>query len=137
MESEYFHYEWDYKEEKINKFIYFSYFVFNKFKKNKDKNPNKFNFIDYCPKCVKNRISYLMNKPYEYLEGLYISSREEKDPNKKIDYERIKYYLKLKKIIDLFENSSDMEIDDEKEKEIKNFNYLGNNFEVGGIELEK
>lgn len=78
-----------------------------------------------------------MNKPYEYLEGLYISSREEKDPNKKIDYERIKYYLKLKKIIDLFENSSDMEIDDEKEKEIKNFNYLGNNFEVGGIELEK
>ena len=137
MESEYFHYEWDYKEEKINKFIYSSFLVFNKFKKNKDKNPNKFNFIDYCPKCVKNRISYLMNKPYEYLEGLYISSREEKDPNKKIDYERIKYYLKLKKIIDLFENSSDMEIDDEKEKEIKNFKYLGNNFEVGGIELEK
>ena len=30
-----------------------------------------------------------------------------------------------------------MEIDDEKEKEMKNFNYLGNNFEVGGIELEK
>ena len=88
MESEYFHYEWDYKEEKINKFIYSSFLVFNKFKKNKDKNPNKFNFIDYCPKCVKNRISYLMNKPYEYLEGLYISSREEKNPNKKISKQK-------------------------------------------------
>ena len=129
MEIESLQYNEDNKEKNINKFIYSSFLVFNDFKKFKDKNQDDFKFCDDCPICTKNRIFYMMKKPYDYLEDLLISLKEKEGGQiPKGKEERIKYYLKLKKVIDQFENTSDVEINNEKDEEIEDFNYLGNNF---------
>jgi hypothetical protein len=129
MEIESLQYNDNNKEKNIDKFIYSSFLVFNDFKKFKDKNQDDFKFCDDCPICTKNRIFYMIKKPYNYLEGLLISLKEKEEGQiPKGKEERIKYYLKLKKVIEKIENSSDLEFDDEKDEEIEDFNYLGNNF---------
>lgn len=121
----------DYQDEKIEEFIYSSFLVFNKFNpcnfENPENSSTEFGECSY-PIWVRKKLCYFMNLPSNYLKGLCRDCKKRKDPISKAKDESLKFLLKLNQIIAHFENSSEMENDNIQKKEIKNFNFIGNNF---------